>query len=250
MRVFIIPLGHFDLDVGSLTPSDVSGRRAKAPVYAYLIECAAGLVLMDTGCSSALARDPRSLLGDEVDSLTPVMGEADHILARLELLGYQAQDVDLVLNSHLHFDHAGANNCFPKAEFWCQQTEWAAVRAHPRHYPDPGWDPGPTARRRELRGDTDVTAGVRLISTPGHTPGHQSLLVEAEEGSMLFTSDAVYTSAHFDPEHLGAAVYTVQARASVLRLMDLAREGARPFFSHDPVQAEHEAWRLAPAFYR
>lgn len=250
MRVFIMPLGRFDLDVGTLTPGDASGRRAKAPVYAYLVECAAGLVLMDTGCSTALARNPRSILGDEVDSLTPEMGEADHILAQLAGLGYGPSDVDLVVNSHLHFDHAGANNCFPNAEFWCQAAEWEAVAAHPQHYPDPGWDPGPKARRRGLRGDTDVAVGVRLISTPGHTPGHQSLLVEADDGPLLFTSDAVYTRAHFNAEHLGAAVDRTQARASVVRLMELAREGARPFFSHDPVQASIEAWRLAPAFYR
>lgn len=250
MRVFIVPLGRFDSDIGVLTPGDRSGRRLKVPVYAYLVECSAGLVLMDTGCSEALAKTPTAILGDDVSGLTPEMGQEDHIVSQLALIGYAPGDVDLVLNSHLHFDHAGSNNCFPAAEFWCQEAEWEAVESHPTHYPDPGWNPGPAARRRSLRGDTPVAAGVTLVSTPGHTPGHQSLLVEAEEGAMLFTSDAVYTREHFDPDHLGAAVDKERARQSVLHLMKLARGGARPFFSHDAAQVGLEGWRVAPAFYR
>jgi N-acyl homoserine lactone hydrolase len=250
MRVWILPVGRFDILPAVLTPGDSSRTRLDIPVYAYLLDLGSTLMLFDTGCSHQLASSPRDILGDEVEALTPRMGPADHIRAQLAQIGFKPDDVSLVVNSHLHFDHAGGNEAFGQAEFWMQRAEWEAAASSPEHYPDPAWRPLTGRAIRWLDGDTPVGQGVTLLATPGHTPGHQSLWVEVEHGPpIVFCGDAVYTAAHFDPDHVGASVDRGQAARSVERLRQLAASGARPFFSHDPDQARREGWRLSPAFY-
>lgn len=254
IQLWIIPVGAFDADVAALTPHDRSGRRTAAPVYAYLVDTGQGWLLFDTGCSRTLMADPASVLGSGVAALTPVMDpERDYITQQLAALGVDPSGIALLATSHLHFDHAGANAdpAWARAEFLVQRAEWEAVRQQPRHYPDAGLNPPAGARLRLLDGDTPIAPGVTLISTPGHTPGHQSLMVEFPSGGGVFiTSDAVYTRAHYDPAHVGAAVDPVQSAASVARIQALCQEhGLAPFFSHDPHQAAAEGWQLAPHAY-
>lgn len=245
-HLWIVPVGGLAVRPDVLTPGAPGDALITVPVYVYLVDTGSGLVLLDTGCSRTLHESPRSILGDAAEAMAPRMGPDSHVVRALAQLGIHPEDVSLVANSHLHFDHAGANTEFPAAEFWIQQAEWEALTADPGSYPDPGAKPlGPV---KLLHGDTAVAPGLTLISTPGHTPGHQSLLVQGRDGlPILITSDAVYTRAHFDPEHLGAAHDRLQARRSVARLLEFAqRDGARPFFSHDPAQADEEQWVLAP----
>ena len=254
LQLSIIPVGAFDLEVAALTPGDRSGRRTAAPVYAYLVDTPQGLLLFDTGCSRTLMADPPRILGAGVTALTPMMDASrDYITERLQAMGVDPAAVAMVATSHLHFDHAGANAdpAWAGATFLVQRAEWDAVRKAPHQYPDPGLAPPAGARLQLLDGDTEVAPSVTLVSTPGHTPGHQSLMVRFERGGGVFiTSDAVYTRAHYDPGHVGAAVDPQQSAQSVARIQALCQEhGLVPFFSHDPHQAADEGWQMAPYAY-
>jgi N-acyl homoserine lactone hydrolase len=250
----IIPVGFIDLDVRVITPGDTSGERVDVPVFAYLVDTGQGLALLDTGCSRRLMTSPADILGAGVRALTPRMDPAvDHITARLRGMGVDPQDIDVVLSSHLHWDHAGANAdpAFERAEFWIQRAEWEATLSSPRHYADPGFKPPSASQIKLLSGDTAVAPGVTLVSTPGHTPGHQSLMVQFKDGTGVFiTSDAVYSRQHYDPSHVGAAVDPAESARSVARIQQLCHEHRlSPFFSHDPHQVPAEGWRLAPLGY-
>ncbi len=250
-ELIIIPVGHFDSDVSVLSPDVPAGQRFRIPVYTYLVKTANGLILFDTGCSNQCRTDPAGLLGpDTVPFLTPELAPDDHIQSQLEKLGIRPQDVDLVANSHLHFDHAGGNEAFPTNQFGIQRAEWEAAQTDTDTYPDPAFRPAPEARITLFEGDTELAPGVTLLSTPGHTLGHQSLLVELNDGPVLITSDAVYTRGHFAVERIGASKNKELARGSVTRLLQLAQDGAKPFFSHDPDQVDREGWQLAPYRYR
>lgn len=251
MRLTIIPVGFIDSDESVLSPHAESGQhRLHIPIYAYLLKTRDSLILFDTGCSHQYRIDPAGLLGeDTVPYLTPALTPEDHISAQLTKLDLTPSDIDLVVNSHCHFDHAGGNEAFPTNHFGIQKAEYQAALSDTDTYPDPAFRPGDPSRLTLYQGDTELAPGLTLVSTPGHTLGHQSLLVELSDRAVLITSDAVYTRAHFSPDHLGAAKDSDQARASLKRLMRLAQDGARPFFSHDPEQVAAEDWKLAPGFY-
>ncbi|PSR21859.1 MAG: hypothetical protein C7B45_09220 [Sulfobacillus acidophilus] len=250
MTLTIIPVGFFDSDWSVLSPDAAPGRRLRIPVYSYLIRTAHSQILFDTGCSHQCRVDPAGLLGDDtIPYLSPELTPDDHISAQLQKLGLVPKDIDLVVNSHCHFDHAGGNEAFISNHIAMQSAEYEAAASDRQAYPDLAYRPADPARLTLLHGDTDLEPKVTLIFTPGHTLGHQSLLLELSDRAVLITSDAVYTRAHFSTDCLGAAQDPDLARKSLKRLLEMVQDGARPFFSHDPDQAVQEGWRLSPYEY-
>jgi glyoxylase-like metal-dependent hydrolase (beta-lactamase superfamily II) len=122
--------------------------------------------------------------------------------------------VDIVINTHLHADHCGGNTtyrpgnseivpAFPNAEYWIQELEWAeAARPNERTratYKRSNFMPLRSAgRARLLSGGTRVTAEVRTVITRGHTRAHQSVVIESEGKSALYTGDMSTLAVHFE----------------------------------------------------
>jgi glyoxylase-like metal-dependent hydrolase (beta-lactamase superfamily II) len=205
------------------------------PVTCYLVRTADALILFDTGVSPRAV--PGLLRTDPLARFT----EADLLAHRLQSAGVAASDVDLVVLSHLHYDHAGGAEFFRDAELVVQKDEYSYA-----HYPAsffagfyyrknfdlPGY------RWRLLDGDTELAPGVTVLRTDGHTPGHHSLMVELPEtGPVILTGDACYWHEHVEKERVPGVVWNpTLALHSIKRLKTLARlTGARIFPSHDPV---------------
>jgi glyoxylase-like metal-dependent hydrolase (beta-lactamase superfamily II) len=121
------------------------------------------------------------------------------------------QDIDIVINTHLHADHCGGNTrwegdaavaTFPSAEYWVQRIEWAEA-SHPDArtrgtYFTMNFSPlMEEGRVRVLHGDTEVTDQVHCVLTPGHTRGHQSVLLQAGKWKGLYLGDVASYGAHF-----------------------------------------------------
>jgi N-acyl homoserine lactone hydrolase len=145
------------------------------PVFVHTIEHPDGLVLVDTGM---------------IDS-TPELDEEwapvphplpDELLAR----------VALVINTHLHFDHCGGNRLFAGMPIHVQARELRDARSED-DYTIPEWVDFAGATYIEHDGEAEVLPGVRLLPTPGHTPGHQSVLVDTGEGLVVLGGDVAYT---------------------------------------------------------
>ncbi len=99
-------------------------------------------------------------------------------------------DVGLVVNSHLHFDHCGQNPVFKHAPFHIQRAELERARVESPELGD--WFDFMGARFELLDGDAEIAPGVRVISTPGHTAGHQCVVIDTAEGSQVLIGDAAY----------------------------------------------------------
>jgi N-acyl homoserine lactone hydrolase len=143
-------------------------------------------------------------------------------VAQLASEGVSPADLVAVANSHLHFDHAGNNRAFEGTPTYVQRAEFEASRA-PR-YTIPGWIAHDDLDYRLIDGDHDPASGVRLLSTPGHTPGHQSVLVDTALGL-----EAVVAQAAEDIEDFTARAAT---DPSLARIVEAAP--VRLWFSHGP----------------
>ena len=202
--------------------SDLAGRPGL--VMGYAVRHPDGVLLFDTGLGLGNAQVTEWLQA-QVNRL-PVM---------LRERGIHPDDVLAIANCHLHLDHCGQNLWFPDRPIYAQAAEYEATRAE--DYTVPEWVDFPGVRYELIRGERELLTGVRLVPTPGHTPGHQSMLIDGAGSRIALVGQASYTRAEWEgsdaPEvsGLGGAWDQDQYRRS--REMLRAFEPDRVFFGHD-----------------
>jgi glyoxylase-like metal-dependent hydrolase (beta-lactamase superfamily II) len=193
--------------------SPAPGAEREIPYFFYLLEHANGLVLFDTGVHPNLIADIKSHLGPEADNWGIEAHPADDARAKLAALGIAPGEISHLVMSHLHYDHAGGIMSFPNAQVWMQRAEWDFANAPPV-YQDGLYIKSefaiPRTRLHLIEGAHDLfgDGAIRMIPTPGHTPGHQSLLARGEHAYIL-TADAAYEPDLADVTRLPAAALCV-----------------------------------------
>ena len=222
-----------------------AGEMIDAPILAYLIETTNGRILYDVGCDYAKINDV-ALCAQYYDPGTfsygpPVMTPEQRIPAYLARLGLCAADIDLVFIGHLHFDHAGGlgelARCGCGAEVHVQKDELDAARSgqDAASFADDYTGHGPL---HVVEGEYALCAGVRAVSTPGHTAGHMSLWVELPKGApVLLAGDAADLMENIDDEIAPGGCWQgryAQAVDSIRKLKHLAaEEQAQIWPNHD-----------------
>ena len=219
-------------------------------VPCYLIEHPRGRLLWDSGLPLAVAGQ------GEMD--VPGGGRmryATSIIDQLARQGLKPADIDLLAISHFHFDHVGGANAFSTSQLLIQQTEYDAAFLQPEKFPifESSLYPDlQSASKTLLNGDHDVFGDgqVMIISAPGHTPGHQVLLVQLKKTGPLLLSGDLY---HFrvTRQLKRAPSFNTDAQAT-FKSMDkveglIKGSGATLWIEHDMALAK--TLRLAPAFY-
>ncbi len=232
MRLSLLQCGRVEIGLNLLVPDTGRASRVDVPVPMLVVETDDAVYLIDTGMPDAWIDRSGDLDGEEI---FPHMTASDRVDRQLARIGLAVGDITCVINSHLHFDHAGGNAHFPRVPILVQEAELEAARAGRITARD--WD-APGLRYETIRGDYRVRDGLDLLFTPGHTLGHQSVLVTLGDGRrLLFAVDAIYTSINWEEDKLSAMTDPVAGQASVDRLR---REAARPdttvIFGHDPTQ--------------
>jgi N-acyl homoserine lactone hydrolase len=147
------------------------------PVFVWTIDHPEGRVLVDTGLI-----DSRP----EFDDMSPTP-HPENI----------PRDVAHVINTHLHFDHCGGNRLFPGVPIHVQARELADARSLDR-YTIPGWVEFDGATYVEHEGEAEVLPGIRLLPAPGHTDGHQVVVVESDTGANVLGGDVAVWFGEFD----------------------------------------------------
>jgi len=155
------------------------------PVSGFLIRHPEGIFLFDTGMSP-FEEDVRERYMPRVSSPLDAVGAAG--IAPTDLIG--------IANCHMHADHAGGNSDFPGVPIYVQRPELEAARTPEYTYPKHCFD-FPDARLEIVDGEHQVLPGMRLVPTPGHTSGHQSLLIDTDLGVVMLAGQASNTTWEF-----------------------------------------------------
>lgn len=261
LRVHAIEAGHQRLDGGAMfgvVPRPLWERRIPADerhritlaMRPLLVEHDDGLVLIDTGLGNKEAEKFRDIYGVENAGAEGRTALED----ALAELGHRSEDVRIVVDTHLHFDHAGGNTfvapddaerrvqaAFPNARYVIHRREFEyATHANERtqgSYFDHNWRVLVEEGRVDFRDGPAgvIVPGVRLLVTPGHTPWHWSVLLEDQGEALLYPADTVPTAAHLPlPWIMGYDVEPLRTLESKRALYTRGTaEGWRVVFEHD-----------------
>jgi N-acyl homoserine lactone hydrolase len=230
-------------DISRWSPGVNVGKSMDFVDNCYLIKHAQGWFLWDTGLADAIAALPEGQR--PADPRMTHWRRPKTLAATLEELGVKPSDIKYVAVSHTHPDHIGNVELFPQAMLLVQKAEY--------DWPSPsGPRFKPTHPVTKLEGDHDVfgDGSVTIISTPGHTPGHQCLLVKLPNlGAVLLTGDAVHIQESWEKRRVPEGnTSKEQSVASMQRMADIvAQQKAQLWINHD--KAQRDSQKLAPAFY-
>jgi glyoxylase-like metal-dependent hydrolase (beta-lactamase superfamily II) len=245
MRIHALEAGVQRLDGGAMfgvvpkplwekrIPADARNRIPLA-LRCLLVETPGHLVLIETGLGNKENEKFADIYG--VDNASRDPRHPDRLQEAIAAAGFAADDVSIVIDTHLHFDHAGGNTfrdaegqvrlSFPRATYHVQRGEWEwAHRANERtsaSYLPHNYDPVMEAGRLTLvDGDVEIVPGVSVYRTPGHCPHHQSVLVKSGDETACFLADVIPTMAHLPlPWIMGYDVeplVTLESKRALLR---------------------------------
>jgi N-acyl homoserine lactone hydrolase len=231
-------------DISRWSPGVNEGQSMPFVDNCYLIKHSQGWFLWDTGIPDAVASMP--------DGLAPGDPNAIHwyrpktLAAQLEQIGVKPSDIKAMAVSHTHPDHIGNVEMFPTAMLYVQKAEyeWPGANNQLRFKPE-----HPVTL---LEGDRDVfgDGSLVILSTPGHTPGHQSLQVKLPKtGELLLSGDAVHFKSNWDNRRVPALNFSKEATVFSMEKIDaiLQRDHAQLWINHD--KAQRDTLKLAPEFY-
>jgi N-acyl homoserine lactone hydrolase len=229
--------GWLDADLAYM----IEGGEGKGmlPIPSYLVEHPKGLALFDTGMHPTCQHDPVARVGAVTAKRFGFHYKpGEEVSARLAAIGRDPAKIDLIISSHLHFDHVGGNALIPNATVVVQRREWEAgmdAELAPRMgFYRHDFDLGHKLRLVEGEHDVFGDGSVVCLPTYGHTPGHQSLLVRLPTGDVVLTADACYFCRTLRERRLPKRHYnTEQMLRSLDKFAELEAKGARIFFGHD-----------------
>lgn len=248
-KLYLLPAGHgivkeyfINTDLGFESPSMVH-----SPLFIYLLDTTDGLILIDTGLDEVFLNNPNYYDGTPMEGLLYLYMKEEHRIPNLlKSAGYKPEDIKMVISTHLHCDHSGGHKYFRETPVLIQKNELTKL--------DDGTYSPPECRIKDLNyqiidGDYDLCDNIRLVSTPGHSPGHQSVLVNtADSGYVLLCIDVALTEGIFKHNIPYFAVDPETAAASLSKAQAIAEQyNAVVLYGHDAKQAE--TVKVYPKFY-
>jgi glyoxylase-like metal-dependent hydrolase (beta-lactamase superfamily II) len=218
-------------------PSD-ENNRVPTGLNSVLIRTGDKNILIETGIGNKLS-----------DKMALIYGQPAKLLDHLSATGLSPDDIDIVINTHLHFDHCGWNTIrrngaiaatFPKAKYYVQEGEWRHAHENQRDavsYMTDNYDPLVASGQIELlRGDREIVPGISVQVFPGHTRDMQAVLVQGGGQTACYISDLIPTSAHVELNWVMAFdLYPLETIESRKRYYSRAiPERWLTMFTHDP----------------
>lgn len=229
LQLHLLHDGFLTLDKSLLVYMKYMGQPYEAALKPLLISTQQEKILVDSGMGT---------LPQKHQKLFTLKREAEENLkTQLALHSLKTEDIDIVVNTHLHFDHCGSNICFPNAKFIVQSDEYRYAFAPDRFQQ--------AAYIRELfdittdyqlvRGKHQITDDVFVVPTPGHCIGHQSVIVSVGEKNYVYCGDAAPTKENLERRNIPGVLYCAH---KALKSIDHLRtiKNAVYIYSHDNEQ--------------
>ncbi|UCD92105.1 MAG: N-acyl homoserine lactonase family protein [Methanobacteriota archaeon] len=225
-EVKLLSDGYFNIDMGLLVYGKTKyyGKVYKAALKPLLIVCNDEYILVDTGIGILPERVRKFYTLDKSKDLATSLRES----------GFSVDDISVVISTHLHLDHVGNNALFKNAKFFAQREEIEYSKkphrfqkqAYLKEYLD-------RVDYKPISGKKEIVEGVWTIPTPGHTPGHQSILVKGKE-TYVYCGDVCPLKENYEMRNIVGVLHNpVNALESIDKLKKL---GGHPVFSHDNEQ--------------
>ncbi len=258
LRLYFFSCGSLRSEAQYIWMNEGLGEPSEIPVPFFLITHPRGNVLFDGGNALEVAQDARAHWDAVVDVYEPHMTEDDFVVNQLQNMDVDPASVRYVVQSHLHLDHSGAVGHFPNAEYVVQRRELEYAYT-------PDWFQKPAYIRPDFDRDVDWLfldsehddgydlygdCTLKTLFTPGHAPGHTSLIVTLEEtGPVMLTADACYTMDHYNNEALPGLIHSAHDVAASVQKIHRAVDavGAMVVTGHDP--GEWPNFKKAPEYY-
>lgn len=233
MKLHLLCDGFFTLDKSFVVYMKYMGQPYAAALKPLLVLADDGeKALIDTGAGN---------LAEPQSKLFPVMRKADETLtAQLLKYNLRPEDIDIVINTHLHFDHCGNNRLFTNARFFVQQTElkyaYEPERFQQAAYARDLFDVQ-GLNYEVVNGQSHVCKGITVLPTPGHSIGHQSVIIEGNDNKKryVYCGDAAPIRENLERRNIPGILYDAhEALESIDKLRKI--ENAFYIFSHDNEQ--------------
>jgi glyoxylase-like metal-dependent hydrolase (beta-lactamase superfamily II) len=241
VRLLAFNCGVELVDIANFDPLGPEvGLKVFSPYFFYVVEHERGHVLFDTGANPAwTGRIDPAAAAAQVDGPRIVVREGEDVISRLASIGVTPEAVAHVALSHLHIDHAGGVGALAGATFYVQRRELEAAFRPPVYqrefYVREDFDH--PVQWQELDGEHDLFGDGRIVlfPTPGHSMGHQSMLVRLDGGAVILVADAAYSPRNLDERRLPAIVWSPDAMVESWERIEALRdrEDAQLIFTHD-----------------
>jgi N-acyl homoserine lactone hydrolase len=241
MRMHLLSCGSFRIRKSIFLPASDRSEMIDLPISSALLRHRQANVLFDTGCHPSVPENPAARWGGIAKLMIPLMQPGEHVLTRLSELGLAPEDIDVVVNSHLHPDHCGCNAFFRNATFLVHSEEVKAASApdsEAKGYIAAEWDlpmpVDPIDAQRDVFGDGRIV----LLPLPGHTPGSIGALVQLDQdGPFLLAGDTVSLRETLDTDVIPRNTWNGEALARSLdEVRRIEASGIKILCSHDPQQ--------------
>lgn len=241
MKMHVLSGGRLRMPRHIYLPDAPPEATIDLPVSCFLFRHPQGNLLFDTGCHPGAAEAPESRWGPLARSVVPLMSPEENVVAGLRRVGLSPDDIDIVVNSHLHCDHCGCNEYFRRATIYVHADELAFARRpgmERQGYFGADWrHPMPMV---EVTGEVDLFDDGRLVllPLPGHTPGLTGLLAALPNtGGFLLASDSVPLKQTLDSEIMPKNIWDENRQSdSLAEIRRIEKSGATVLCGHDMAQ--------------
>ncbi len=241
-RLYVFDCGENQTnDVSPWLPGTAAGTPGEFSIHCYLIRHAAGLMLWDAGLADSIAESPNGVTRGQ-GAIRSIVRKT--LSSQLAEIGVKPEEVTHIAFSHMHADHVGNANTFTRARLYIQEAEYeAAFGPNASKF---GFDPLNYDKLRsdvvlKLNGDYDVfgDGSVTIVSTPGHTPGHQSLLVRLpKRGAVVLSGDVAHSADNWVNRRVPVYNFSQeQSRQSMDKITEVVKVNkAQLWINHDKTQ--------------